>query len=663
MGRPACAARFHVKKLETKVNKKVHFFICIHCFNAHAQNPDSFPEPELVQGRKECFDAHLETCQFFPNQHDYEYDESAVVDLTVSSKRSRSCEVSQGGLSAGSTMLKQAVQKKVTSYFRAPYSRHEVAKFETLLLEFQSDNQLPESLIEQQSTKKLFNFVCQSSSQSLPSRSALGTIILDQYADNIDQQQRSRLMEMQTATGGRLNFLSDAWQNVSKRHLLGCMLGMFGVNISYGLFPVGSRHDAIAIAEQMEKIMIEMVQSGWKLGAVITDNAGQCGRARRILVLRWPSLVFLHCFAHDINNLVKAILKTVFHEVASQAMRAVACINQSSSKWLVRVRDPLMETYGKNLAFISLCETRWNSMQGCFASLLRVRSALEMLAAKYRTDSEFPAALKVFGTSEFWFSLSSAEEIIRPLSSASFKLQRDENTMTDILISMREIYQGFANSDQLVPLIESRWNVCEQPLIMLTLFLHPQYITEARSLPETMLTAVNRICDIAIYYYRRLVDHDYGNLRGDMFKWIEGNLIDVSFSEFDGHVQFWQYVKKSMRNCKIPVLAMTILSVAVNTATCERLFSELSLIHTAKRNRLLPEKVRKTAIVRKNVREQDDSGSKSKADQNDLIARIVQPAERCKQRMEMHMNFLLPTMFIPKLNLNLSVLPANLNRM
>jgi hypothetical protein len=43
---------------------------------------------------------------------------------------------------------------------------------------------------------------------------------------------------------------------------------------------------------------------------------------------------------------------------------------------------------------------------------------------------------------------------------------------------------------------------------------------------------------------------------------------------------------KSKRKSKLPELALTILSIAVNTATCERLFSELALILTPRRNRM-----------------------------------------------------------------------------
>ena len=124
-----------------------------------------------------------------------------------------------------------------------------------------------------------------------------------------------------------------------------------------------------------------------------------------------------------------------------------------------------------------------------------------MMAVQFRTDPEYPDALKVFGSSEFWVELSSAETIIRPLSNASFKLQRDENSLADVLISMKEIAQGFSKSTleyDLVKLVETRWLACEQPLIMLVFFLHPKYVEQARNLPETQVTAVDRICGIAV---------------------------------------------------------------------------------------------------------------------------------------------------------------------
>ncbi|EEY59596.1 uncharacterized protein PITG_12171 [Phytophthora infestans T30-4] len=186
------------------------------------------------------------------------------------------------------------------------------------------------------------------------------------------------------------------------------------------------------MAQEMEIILKQAQNEGGNIGAVITDNAGQCGSARRILALRWPNVTFLFCFAHCINNIVKAVLKSSFSGIAKEATAAVKCLNASSAKWLVRARAMMEECYDKPLALFTLCETRWNSMQSCFASLLRARTALEMLSSKYRGYKYYPSSLKVFNDPSFWSKLTETEQVIAPLSESSYRLQRDENTLADV---------------------------------------------------------------------------------------------------------------------------------------------------------------------------------------------------------------------------------------
>uniref|UniRef100_K3XCR3 DUF659 domain-containing protein n=1 Tax=Globisporangium ultimum (strain ATCC 200006 / CBS 805.95 / DAOM BR144) TaxID=431595 RepID=K3XCR3_GLOUD len=262
--------------------------------------------------------------------------------------------------------------------------------------------------------------------------------------------------------------------------------------MAYALKPIGTRHDGVAIAQELDTILCQAREEQWDVGAVVTDDAGQCGRARRILALRWPNIAFLHCFAHDINNLVKAVLKTTFRHVACRAADIVNALNAASSTWLKQLRDIMERRYNKRLALYALCETRWNSMQACFASLLRVRKALEILCCEYSGVTKFPAPLLVLKEAQFWKDLAEAESTIRPLSAASYCLQRDQNTVADVVASYRNIYCKFsANSEHreaLLPLVDQRWRKCEQPLFMLGYFLHPRYVDKARQLPITSIS-------------------------------------------------------------------------------------------------------------------------------------------------------------------------------
>ncbi len=297
--------------------------------------------------------------------------------------------------------------------------------------------------------------LCPRVTRHLPKRKKLSGPVLESYAAEVNEKSNAALKQKQQYTGGRVNLLSDVWQNSARVHLLGCQLSLFSTVLTVSLDELGSRHDGVAIAKQMDQIIEKAFADKWNIGAIVTDNAGQC----RILALRWPRLAFLFCFAHDVNNLVKAVLKIVFKDLASKAVGIVKALIASSSKWLPRAQELLEMFYGYKLALFALCETRWNSMQACFASLLRVKHALTVFAEKYEDDPEFPPALKQLDGSTFWRDLRDAESVISPLSAASYLLQRDENTLSDVVKSFGRIYNAFAKNQkygcQLVPCVET----------------------------------------------------------------------------------------------------------------------------------------------------------------------------------------------------------------
>ncbi|KAE9088006.1 hypothetical protein PF005_g11510 [Phytophthora fragariae] len=449
----------------------------------------------------------------------------------------------------------------------------------------------------------------------------MGGRILNEYAEEHAQQKNMELIKGQEESGGRVNFLSDVWQNISKNHLLGAHLVLFGIVVVEGLHAVGSEHHGIALARQMEAVLVRLVHQGWNVGAVLTDNAGQCERARRILAGRWPSIHFGKCFAHDINNLVKAILKrTSFRLVADQACAAVNALNGSSSKWLPRAEKVIMETYelNKPLAFLSLCYTRWNSMQGCFASLLRVKTGLKQFATRFRYYSDLPSDVLVFNDETFWTTLEDAEQIIRPLCNASYILQRDENTLVDVVLCFRGIFDGFVagpHARELIPLVEERWNDCEQPLFILALFLHPRYREAAKALPNEGISSIDSVCNYAVFYFKRFFRRDPGMLRDHMDRWCSDTLYvgyeKLVYGEFETAWRFWSAAKRMKAGPNLPDLAIAVLSIAANTATCERYFSQLGRIHTPVRNCLKAEKTNEAAITGQAIRECDHQEAKT----------------------------------------------------
>jgi len=243
--------------------------------------------------------------------------------------------------------------------------------------------------------------------KALPTRQLLGGPILNKYANKVDSGDHAALkVAAPPGSGKRVNFLSDAWENIAKTHILGVILSLAGLCVTFGTFTYGSRHDGLAIAEHLESILLLMIAQGWDVGAIVTDNAGNCARARRILALRWPKIVFLFCYAHQINLLVKDVIATRWQITVFQAHAIVSTLNKLTAKWLPRLRNVMKATYGctVTLALVQMAEMQWNSVQGMLASLLRVRSACKMFVLCWSSHVDFPNDLYALSSDMFWKS-------------------------------------------------------------------------------------------------------------------------------------------------------------------------------------------------------------------------------------------------------------------
>ncbi|KAJ0412547.1 hypothetical protein ATCC90586_006914 [Pythium insidiosum] len=460
-GRPRCKDSKFFTYLEKTPKKHRYYVECTKCREAHIADPNE-PAPELMKSRPEVFRKHLDVCQ--PRRED-------------------PAPVSEEGRRLPPTQWTTSL----------------LAELGRLLVVFQHSNRLADLFIENDATVALLTFLCPGISAVMPSRRVLGGRMLRDVARQCAEKEIRELKGKQEYYGGRVNLLSDVWQNVKKRHVLACQLSLFGATHTFAMVQVGSRHDGLVIAEELEN-QIELAigeKHRWVIGACVTDNAGQCGRARRVLALRWPNIVFLHCFAHAVNNLVKS---------------------------------------------------------ACFASLLRVKTALIAFHTTWEEDSEFPEVLRVLGDQSFWKQVETAEQVIRPLSYASYKLQRDENTLADVVDCFGKILRGFTKfeeyRDELIKCVEQRWAECEQPLFILAYFLHPDYFEQAKELATTPLTRNINVAHFSVYYCRRLLGvENPGRLFGDLLAWREGLLASgIPLTGFRCAADYWHTVDQELED-------------------------------------------------------------------------------------------------------------------
>ena len=184
-----------------------------------------------------------------------------------------------------------------------------------------------------------------------------------------------------------------------------------------------------------------------------------------------------------------------FAESVQQASKAVNDVNASPYKWLQRMNTCQCQTYGCVWALMSLATTRRNSMKMCLASQLQVRKALQLFATLHKDDPEFPIECKCWRNTDWWKLLDKAENAVRPLSEASFLMQRDGNTLAHLFLMYENLYRHFAKirlrgddyveaniqGDSLVRIIEKRWRKEEPHLFFLGFCVHPAFSKTASS--------------------------------------------------------------------------------------------------------------------------------------------------------------------------------------
>jgi hypothetical protein len=143
-------------------------------------------------------------------------------------------------------------------YFCGPYSETDKEILEELGLEFQADNNLADQFVEKSSTKHLFNIISKAASDALANQKQLGGWVLDKYSQ-MNTASDIKALQSKQAMRGHVNFLSDGWANITKNYLLGTIITLFDSAITFGLFKYGDRHDAMAIAMEMEVIMLKII--------------------------------------------------------------------------------------------------------------------------------------------------------------------------------------------------------------------------------------------------------------------------------------------------------------------------------------------------------------------------------------------------------------------
>jgi len=498
------------------------------------------------------------------------------------------------------------------SFFSRDLSAAEKGELDKRLLRLVADRRLPFSFVESQAFINLVSLLRQSAVSRLPSRRQLGGPILDAAAADAKTKSRHAVRTLLRGSA-RATLMLDGYKTANNTHILGAVIGIGAERHILDAEEEGYQHHGVAAASEMASVIDKLEADGdLPIGCVCTDDAGQCGRARRILALRYPKLVFLRCLAHQVNLLMKHVLQdSSLRPTSEAAVSAASLLVRSSAKLLPQARASMHRLYGISLAILSVCETRWSSLQMCMASLLRVRGALRCLVAEL--GSAAPDALLPLNSDEFWRELAAAEWVIRPIAHASFLLERDDTTLADAFGIYGSVYQHLASVSshpgqaRLCADLERRWGAEEQVLFLLAFCLHPQYMHVARELlgqdwrsSPVPFFSIPCLANASAGYFAKWFPDEAAKANAivqQMFDFLTGDveLLFCAPARADDQsyqaagwtwLKFWEFLAMSGTCSELAKFALSLLGCKPQTASVERLFKEHAAQQSKPRNRM-----------------------------------------------------------------------------
>lgn len=225
----------------------------------------------------------------------------------------------------------------------------------------------------------------------------------------------------------------------------------------------------------------------------------------------------------------------------------------------------------------------------------------------------------------FWYDIEGILSMFRPFAVSLDILQSNHARLVDIVHQFSTITYMFTTTTnpyvaslprrditEFIRRLERRWYQWEQPLLLLAKFFHPSRLanvnTEAELVhfQESSRINITTLSELAAYYYEAWTGIQARNMKHQISKYyLRRSPFDNNEADDfrDDMVLYWDMIANDHQEFEeLCFVARRLQIIGVNSASCERLFSDMGYIHSKRRNRLSFEKVLHIAQVRSNLK-------------------------------------------------------------
>ncbi|CAI2176085.1 16261_t:CDS:2 [Funneliformis geosporum] len=329
-----------------------------------------------------------------------------------------------------------------------------------------------------------------------------------------------------------------------------------------------------------ENVFMDYKEVGMEIGlerwvGFVTDSGGNYAKARRLMNSD-PEIkgrvLCLPCMAHQGNLLAKDIIEFAYFKPMIKQMLIIIGHFRIANLAIHKLRQ-LSDRPTFKMQYPTL--TRWATFAASSSQVIIMKDYL-----KRKNNS---AIITIIENSDFWLRLETFHQIMRPYDCMTKLFESDNMTLAQIMTSwawLAGILEKLPSTLSeiktfLYDKLKAQWQKIYDPAFIISWILHP--------LNDSNYLAYGATLDIQEMAYQ-------------LFKKLYPNNDSLWAPVFTNNpTKFWQSIEEM--HSELSIFAQRLFAIPPNTAVSERIWSVLSNIHTAKRNRLTVKRSDKLAKI------------------------------------------------------------------
>jgi hypothetical protein len=525
-------------------------------------------------------------------------------------EKKRRCAVEKLTKAEGTDTNKS--QKTVTqTSIVASFNAGSKAVADAAVAKFFYANGIPFSVIESKYLKEAFSAVAKCGpGYKLPSRAAVSDKLLNEAVVDVDKKLAEFKVQM-SVTGATL--ISDGWTNVQNRPIINYLaVTPDGAMFIDGNDTSGEHKDAKFIAAEIRRNIESL--GAENIVQVVTDSAGNCTAARKLLREEYPNIVFSPCTAHCLDLLLEDIGKLSWAAPLISKGHAVVKFITNHQASLAQFRKR------STLELLKPGETRFGSFFLMLQRLLQAKDALQETVMN-RDFKQWMTTIKKTASQEegrnvvdtvvderFWKSSEELTCLCEPIISLLRLVDGIAPCVGKVYWNMFQIDNGVEPSKadnhkkiQLRTCINERWKMMHTELHSAGFVLDPEFRLFLQHENEEVMsdfhTVVERVFkDNVQAQVKAIQQHATYRAGHGLFSRPMADAAAKEMPAFRWWLAFGAHVPELQR------VAVRVLSQVTSSSASERNWSTFDFIHTKKRNRLHCKRVRDIVYVHSNLR-------------------------------------------------------------